>query len=132
MRNQVTPITLYPIPFNQGLPGFGRRGLSPLARLLSPAVRSELARNGWAAEDVASEGFVLRKRVDGYQAKAYVVHVHCVDNDLVQAQGELTLHSMTCARTSPAQADRAHLAEKLWPVLDATEALTVFGDDADF
>ena len=128
MRHQVTPITLYPIPFNQGLPG-GRRNCSPIERLLPRDVRSDLLRAGWTIEDATRDACVLRKRVDGYEAKVYAVHVRRIDADFVEAQGELTLHSMTCSCTHLTLAKCDRLGEQLWPVLDATEALTVFGSE---
>ena len=128
MRHQITPITLYPIPCNQELPGW-RRGKSPVERLLSVAVRSDLLRAGWTVEEATSDSCVLRKRVHGYEAKVYAGRVRRVDAAFVEAQGELTLHSMTCGCTRLTLADCQRLREQLWPVLDATEALTVFGDD---
>ena len=130
MRHQVTPITLYPIPFNQRLPG-GRRDRSPIERLLPHAVRAELLRAGWMVEDATHDSCVLRKRVDGFEAKVYAVHVRRFDANFVEARGELTLHSMPCGCTHLTLAKSDRLGEQLWPVLDATEALTVFGDESE-
>ena len=130
MRPHLTPITVYPIPFNQGLPG-ERRDRSPIDRLLPMSVRSELQRKGWLIAETTTEGCVLRKSVDDYAAKAYVVRVRRVDADHVEAQGELTLHSMSCGCICRTLSECDRLHEQFWSMLDATEALNVFGDDEE-
>jgi hypothetical protein len=96
-------------------------------QLLDASDCAELSRHGWTVE-AFPDRCEIRKSTRGYGAKVHVVTLRQVGPSSIEAQGELFLHSMSCARTSPIHVERSDLGEWLWPLLDATESLNVFSD----
>ena len=110
------------------LPAFPYPRSAMSSQLLDAHACAELRRHGWEI-DASGDECVLRKSVAGYEAKVYTVTLRRTVPSGIEAQGELKMHGMTCAKTQPVHAEHGALAGQLWSLLDATEALNVFSDD---
>src|SRR5690606_23637903 len=115
------------LPGTCGMPAFDELEGAPFLRLLDAGDRAELLRHGWAVE-MSPQACIIRKAVQGFGSKVYVVTIRPSGPASIEAQGELFLYSMSCARTSPIHVEHVRLGEWLWPLLDATESLNVFSD----
>jgi hypothetical protein len=108
-------------------PGFDELESRLFLQLLDPGDCAELLRHGWSVER-SPQVCTIRKAVQGFGSKVYVVTIRPSGAASIEAYGELFLYSMSCARTAPIRVEHVRLGEWLWPLLDATESLNVFSD----